>query len=460
MASLNELLAQCESKNGYERQQAVEALPREAHRGILSALIRRANDWAEPVKDAAYTAIRQLLDDEHVYDLVWELHEFYALADKRRYDHHALIGEVERFLIQEKYHDILFRALNWWEYPVRVANLSLLTKYQLITDDVLVTDHISTDCSYIGKRVAESLSRVSDETFSQVSAALPLHPLASISRAGIERLLQGQPSTTDDDQIAQYLYSRHPGVRRTADAYLFGAPADSLRSSATALSHYRDFLSDADQQGQNAQQVKVALKLLIKFGEHDQALLDKALRHPNDGVRASTLALQLALYKQEAEGDGQNGGEGAAAYLEKTKALLVRMLEDDSDNVQGLVLDYGRRLKLFADLDDVLAILQSPEGEKVSSPVSLSFHLSRWDRLIFLAELASYPTLLEKASTGVVSGMLANWCYWLDRDYDNIEPTIQQVRRLHILAEQLLPYIEDRYRDRFIAELKRYDIYS
>jgi hypothetical protein len=118
------IVASCDS-NGYLRERAVRAVQSLPGGAELPFLLLRLNDWVEPVREAAATAVRSRLDDAHAEAWFRALPALDRLARARRDNHSWLRELVIPLLARPMHHEALKGALNSMSRPIRRAAIKI-----------------------------------------------------------------------------------------------------------------------------------------------------------------------------------------------------------------------------------------------------------------------------------------------------------------------------------------------
>lgn len=150
--------------DGRVRLAAVQALAvrRDSHTFDLPLLLLRLNDWAEPVRAAARTAVEARLHPHHAQAWIRALPLLDILATRRRVDHAPLLASVAALVS-----DPAARAnMSSWTGPgdpeirralVRIALAAGITDYSVLASGLCVDDR------GLARAVAAHLQRLSDD---------------------------------------------------------------------------------------------------------------------------------------------------------------------------------------------------------------------------------------------------------------------------------------------------------
>ena len=114
-------------RNGYVRHEAVRLLAQSHDGSELPYLLIRQNDWVEPIRVDARTAVEARLDEGHLPDFVTNLSLVIHLLAFQRQDNADVVRRVIGMLVQPKHDKLLRRAIHSPDRTVRrcVVRLAL-----------------------------------------------------------------------------------------------------------------------------------------------------------------------------------------------------------------------------------------------------------------------------------------------------------------------------------------------
>jgi HEAT repeat protein len=364
-----ELLESMKSISGYVRERAVRMLAGHEDIRALPALIERANDWVPQVRDAAAGAIGRLLVSANAAAFVDALPAIMALRKGRRADHSALIGAVERFLLDRCSADAVMAGLRgartdiaWFCVPVAAGNpgldLSTVVRAVLACPDARVR-----------ARAVSLLERLDIATRAELVTLALRDPCPPLRRAAL-RLRLGENGDAEID--AALLFDRHASVRRLVAERLqrrgVDVPAAYRQAAGTEASPHRR---------------AIAIAALGDCGKADDVpLLSAALNDALPSLRRSALAAYVRV-------------SGARA-----RDVLVAALGDPSPAVAKTAAQLCRRLALPPTVRELMPLIEKKQMDerRIRQFVSASFHADKWERLTLLLAVRRQPVIAEKLS--------------------------------------------------------------
>ncbi|MNG75194.1 hypothetical protein D3C79_336930 [compost metagenome] len=129
--------------NGHIRQRAVLCLGLIRDVSALPHIIKRINDWAEPVRKSAKQSVERLLIDINADYFVECLPDIFWLLECQRVDHREFVDSIIKFLSHSKNKKALFTGLSFNDKLVAKHSLDLLVNNSLFPIGVVFTETMS-----------------------------------------------------------------------------------------------------------------------------------------------------------------------------------------------------------------------------------------------------------------------------------------------------------------------------
>ncbi|WP_437887502.1 HEAT repeat domain-containing protein [Phytobacter sp. V91] len=120
--------------NGYVREKALHALTGAEDISALDALLVAVNDWVKPVHHLAAATVIAWLMPASTPAFIAHLPQIRKLLTCKRYDHHAFVSQILRYLVDEDLPG-LQRALHSLERSLRDAALRTLIEQDRLDDE-------------------------------------------------------------------------------------------------------------------------------------------------------------------------------------------------------------------------------------------------------------------------------------------------------------------------------------
>lgn len=420
------------SRNGHERQAAVEALQDLRYGEALPALLLRVNDWVPQVRAAAQKAVRVFLDDAFLPNWIRALDSIVALERARRADHQELFDAISSYLRHPARLPAVMAAAGEARTSVKRYVLELqwqqaagdVPRYQLLQQALSGADVINARRALARVDAIESTER----RCALVGAAC-CSRFSPIRAQGLRQALSSQRATPslvramclDDSAMVRAIAlgalkeQGDVGVVLAQAVEQLGRDRISGRSRATAL----QFL---------------CIAMPADAGRH----CDAASYSSSVTLRRAAFAALLSA----ADGAG------------KTE-LLLRALADPSPKVQRLAVEHVHRGAMVPPEAQVMGIARS---HRTTGALSRAFavlsHSSAWTRLQWL--LHTFDEGLSAAENEVCLQAITQW--EIDARSNFSAPTATQRRVVAAGWKSVGPLLAAPLRARIAFHLQTYQI--
>ncbi|MFU2319058.1 HEAT repeat domain-containing protein [Rahnella sp. PCH160] len=339
--------------NGHIRQRAVLCLGLMKEGEALPSIIKRVNDWASQVRDAARQSIRQFMTPESAGWLVACLPDFYALLNTWRDNHALLVDEIVSFLARTEHCAALMSGLVSPKRDVARHALALLLEHQLLAVDFIF----------------ESTRRHKNATVRLVAARALLAQPESVTQEWLLTLLKDRYApvrqaalshVTDEGRdvpvslLLELLCDRNEVVRKRAAKLL-------IARGQPVIAHYLSIFSDENQ--------KLSRRRIALLGLDEQkyenvlALAADCLKSPNTSLCKT--ALQITVH----------------GLQENAREVLLEAMAHPAYPVAIFACRHFVKMKLYIRLSEIQqnqAVAPSVKHQQLY--FSLAARLNRWDR--------------------------------------------------------------------------------
>jgi HEAT repeat protein len=384
--------------SGYVREAAVRELAT-MHGGTeLPYLLIRLNDWVEPVRDAAYEALRARLVPAYAPHLVRSLWLVERLERCGRAGHEALVGRVHELLASPAGRSALRDALAADERWLRRSCCRLLLDPPAEDGPEIIRMAMRDEDAMIRLRAIRAAGMVLDANELRVILGeAGRDPSMRVRREVLDLWVRRFPEKAES-VLRDALLDSHGAMRETAR---FGLQARGVRD-------FREFYLSL-LAGSPAAWLRTALYGLAETGsESDAARAEIFLSHPAPGVRKAAVT---ALYRLDPE-----------AYI----PAFLQALEDGSPGVSK-----AARLALAShtarvDQEAIWNLVTgSTEAHVRRSAATVLAATGKWDRIRWMVRACGSPDerVAEMARQQVAR--------WIDRyNREPTQPTKEQLDRM------------------------------
>jgi hypothetical protein len=275
--------------SGYVRAAAVRELDTTTGGAELPYLLLRLNDWVEPVRDAAYAAIRARLVDGYAPHFIRHLWLLGRLEHCGRADHAALLGIVEAHLVSTDSRPALREALGTPDRWLRRSCYRLLLDSAPEGGAEIVQRALRDEDAMIRLRAIRAADAVLGlDRLHGVLPAASRDPAMPVRREALALWVRYFPDEAEP-VLREALFDTHAAVRAVARFDLRRAGFAAFRET---------YLAALD--GLTGSRLKAALFGLGEMGSaEDAARVAGFLSHPAAGVRRAAV-VALARLSPEA----------------------------------------------------------------------------------------------------------------------------------------------------------------
>lgn len=413
---LDDLLAMCEHRSGYRRENAVRRLGMLGNAIAIPRLIVRANDWVPQVREAARGAIVRLCRHENASAIVASLPALYHLRNCARDDHETLLSNVVDFLLLEENIGYLKAAIrNENHFVARIA-VNLCDEKQIVDRRELVSACLAHSDVVVRNWASSHLRDFDGKVLADFLAVAIKDPFMPIRREAFQiylRVLPDQGSVIAE----QFLFDRNSSIREIAIKCLRANGVDVeailsplLRSHVTAIGRIRCAILGLAEIG-----AKASIPTITEF-----------LGSPHPSIRKAALQALATL---------------AAIDV---RVLLIERLQDSAPCV---VKESSRILQVLGarlTAAELLTVLQSTQALHTwLSCIRLAQHANKWEQLTFLLAAHRLPNV-DDGRTGVLGDALLQW----DREFNRRsgQPTLSQIEGLRLEFGKVLSLLNERQR--------------
>jgi hypothetical protein len=351
------LQAACDA-SGYRRLSAVHALDQMATPATLPALIIRVNDWVEPVRRTALSAITKLALPANAAAFATCLPLFHQLSQRSRADHAPLIQFVEDFLCEPANAAAVVSAITDPQPRIARACLKLAITRGLADAATLVAQGMKQRDLATRTMTAPLIAQLRGKARDKVLAVALADRNMPLRLAALRILLAQAPDSVD---VKAYLFDRHLAIRLLAAGH-------RRTQGGNPASIYAEELARG---GKDPVRLRIALWGLGEHGTRsDATTIRPFLHHSVPSVRCEALHAY-------ARRDGEDLHNIVLHALGSTDAAV--------SNEAGRI---ARRAHLQFDATQLLPLLLDPPRANVAATLVAAQQLSnKWERLILLLHL-------------------------------------------------------------------------
>ncbi|PKE29499.1 hypothetical protein CWS43_15740 [Rahnella sp. AA] len=387
--------------NGHIRQRAVLCLGLMKEGEALPSIIKRVNDWASQVRDAARQSIRQFMTPESAGWLVVCLPDFYALLNTRRDNHALLVDEIVSFLARPEHCAALMSGLVSPKNDVARYAQALLLEHQLLAVDVIFESTRRHKNAAVRLAAARALLAQPESVTQERLLALLKDRYAPVRQAALNHVID-EARDVPVSLLLELLCDRNEVVRKRAARLL-------IAGGQPVIAHYLSIFGDENQ--------KISRRRIALSGLDEQKY-ENVLALAADCLKSSNKALCKTALQITVHG-----------LQEDAREVLLEAMAHPAYPVAIFACRYFVKLKLYIRLSDIQqsqAVAPSVKHQQLY--FSLAARLNRWDRLQFLLMNA------ESADTELLRQALNNGSHEQTHTYH--EPSREQKKVLLTLLRQ------------------------
>jgi len=387
--------------NGHIRQRAVLCLGLMKEGEALPSVIKRVNDWASQVRDAARQSIRQFMTPESAGWLVACLPDFYALLNTRRDNHVLLVDEIVSFLARPEHCAALMSGLVSPKNDVARYAQALLLEHQLLAADVIFESTCRHKNAAVRLAAARALLAQPESVTQERLLALLKDRYAPVKQAALNHVID-EARDVPVSLLLELLCDRNEVVRKRAARLL-------IAGGQPVIAHYLSIFGDENQ--------KISRRRIALSGLDEQKY-ENVLALAADYLKSTNKALCKTALQITVHG-----------LQEDAREVLLEAMAHPAYPVAIFACRYFVKLKLYIRLSDIQQNQAvSPSVKHQQLYFSLAARLNRWDRLQFLLMNA------ESADTELLRQALNNGSHELTHTYH--EPSREQKKVLLALLRQ------------------------
>jgi len=387
--------------NGHIRQRAVLCLGLMKEGEALPSVIKRVNDWASQVRDAARQSIRQFMTPESAGWLVACLPDFYALLNTRRDNHALLVDEIVSFLARPEHCTALMSGLGSPKNDVARYAQALLLEHQLLAADVIFESTCRHKNAAVRLAAARALLAQPESVTQERLLELLKDRYAPVKQAALNHVID-EARDVPVSLLLELLCDRNEVVRKRAARLL-------IAGGQPVIAHYLSIFGDENQ--------KISRRRIALSGLDEQKY-ENVLALAADYLKSTNKALCKTALQITVHG-----------LQEDAREVLLEAMAHPAYPVAIFACRYFVKLKLYIRLSDIQQNQAvSPSVKHQQLYFSLAARLNRWDRLQFLLMNA------ESADTELLRQALNNGSHELTHTYH--EPSREQKKVLLALLRQ------------------------
>lgn len=397
--TLEELVDMSCHYNGFKRESAVRALGNMGDPRALSALLVRVNDWVSEVREVAKESFIKLLTTQNINSVIDHLPQIYHLLKCGRTEHGALIEKVDGYLIEQRSSDFLIQGINSPEKLVARACFNLVIKNKLLLEHELVELGLKNKDVIIRLKCADLLRYV------PLSVRTPLLKIAikdkfmPIRREAFQTQLK--INDLNNEELAKsFLFDRHSAIREIAINFL-------KLKKINISKIYLDAMESSKIASINCAIWGIGHLLLKEHVGKVESKLNNC-SFPRVRKQALTTLYQLSY--------------------DFMKTILLKSLFDESPSVCKNAARLLSKSEFALTLTDISSIMKKASSTQLYSICfSLSRHINKWDRLIFIINCHSLN--LEKIESELLQKEYVHW----NQGFNNsgTQPSKEQLLKLY-----------------------------
>jgi HEAT repeat protein len=394
---LDDLLKMSKNWDGHKRENAVRRLGMLGSPMAIPHLILRVNDWVPQVRSAALKAITMLLNPDNAMAFVISLPALYHLEKCNRSNHTELIECVEKFLMADVNKEHVVQGLEDKDVLVARACISLIIENRLLDIFYIVKAGLAHN-DLIVRVKASSLMRKLDVNDQKVALELAIKDsFMPIRREAFQIQIRVGASS---EFLKAFLFDRHPSIREIAIKHLLDRRVDVASIYAASL----DAALLATRQ-------KIAIWGLGEVTDRaSTGKINERLVSQFSSVRKQSL---ITLVKLQGE------------IFENR---LVEFLLDPSPAVCKEAARQSLKSNVIFTADKLIEVCKSSlYKHSVATCMGLSKNINKWERLLFLFQLACLKDRSELVCISEIADEVLRW----NIDFNN---SFSQPRSLQVEA--------------------------
>jgi len=399
--SLNELLHQSQSWDGYKREKAVARLGDLGTPLAIPELIKRANDWVPQVRFAARESLEKLLLENNAEAYVLCLPDIHHLNHCWRDNHKNLISLIEAYLLKKENVSHLINGIsNSSPYVARIC-LDICIKNRVTTAEYLLKNHLQHYDVLVRLKISKFISEFSEDIQLNYIKTAIKDKYMPIRREAFQLLL----NTGNQDSLAEkFLFDRHPAIREVSIRHL-------ERKNKNPSSIYAASLKSSIPLN-----IRCSLWGLAYLRKTDHIEnIEKFIKSDSPSIRKHALNALISLDSN------------------RTAGLLKICLSDNSPSVGKESLRLITKHNIRIDFNYLLSIVKSSRNtHSLNLCINASKIINKWERLIFLAKLYEIIPTGNDKHLETINSSLSEWNHDFNRSWT--KPSPYQVEILQNLA--------------------------
>jgi len=384
--SVEAWMAAAASTNGYERQQAVEALARSDDPRALRVLLVRANDWVPQVRQAAAEAVLAWLDEHRLDGWRQALPALWRLRGAGRVDHRGLLEAVDAFLSAPSRLQRLGVGVPASDREAGrfLFQLSLKAGHAEAEMERVLVRGVASGDVWVARMAASRLGALATQASRSRAAAEACRSVFGEVRAAGLRSMSAGGQVVPAEWLNRLCFDERALVRQLALSAATSAMVEAVQLRALAV---------VGNASKPARERVVSLKLLRELRHPAHRACCEAL------IGCSSGALRAVAC------------EGLFAETDADlPALIERALVDAAPAVQRLAVKAVQRGAPAPSAQRVRQLVEAvPSPRSMRVALQLMSRASPWDRLWFVLATLADSGLSQASGHMVDEGLLA-WC--------------------------------------------------
>jgi HEAT repeat protein len=418
--------AACSHANGYVREAALKALANVSTGSELPFLFLRLNDWVEPVRTVAKTAVEQRLTPSYAWFFLSNLRLVTRLLACERTSHRAFVDRVMNFILHPECRDVLHKGMTSSDRWLRNQSLRLAAESSpdnLL--EILQFACLQPEPSLRAWCVRKISPRLSEAELSEIGAELLRDSFMGVRCAALETMSE-QLGARAAIHLELAVLDVSRSVRQIARFYL-----KRLQPNFDVAAGYRRHLATSCHR-----RLRVSLYGLGETGSaNDAPVVCPYCQHTAPGIRRAAVWALARL----------NGRQ--------YRAELLNALKDNHRGVSKEAANGLRRQSALLHGEDVWHIFQATTLLHVrTNALSVIESMSKWQRIayIVMAMADIDPRIAEKATI-----MYRRWNQTFNRSFT--KPTLSEMAKIHSVLRETESTIDDRIVRNLLQFLKSYE---
>lgn len=221
---LEALIERANSWNGYEREAAIKSLLLRQDPKAIRTLIKRVNDWVEPVQKLAQITLIKTLE-RHPGSFINHLPQIFNLRNKGRWDHRAFITTISESAAKSAPKELV-AAIKDTNSKLASIALALCVTYQLAPVKELIGLGIANQQLNNSRYLASLIYQLTDSDFLETSDSLLQVSYLPLRHSVIKRLNE-LASEKISPMAKSLMTSKDDQIRKIARTHLAMSDADA-----------------------------------------------------------------------------------------------------------------------------------------------------------------------------------------------------------------------------------------